>query len=150
MLISRIQLYNYRVILALRWIGENTPRKRKSCSDIWKYVKRLKPGNPFTEEGNTHICVASIPEDGFGRTVCNQPLKLYNCSKCIKSSCITTRALEHMAKYHKDTELSKDYDDSADIAHGSKVEPQLRAVVCFVILCSHRHLLPSRVTFFMC
>ena len=117
-------------LVALRWFGENTPGKRKTCSDIWKYVKRLKPGNPLEKEGNTHVCVASIDEDDFGGTICNHPLKLYSRSKGTNSSWITTRALEHMAKYHKGTQLSKDYDDRGDAAHAAKVKPQLRTVVC--------------------
>jgi hypothetical protein len=117
------------ILVALNWFGENTPRKRKTYSDIWKYVKRLKPGNPLAAKGNTHVCVASIPEDDVGGTTCNQPLKLYNRSKGANSSWITTRALEHMAKYHKDTQLSKDYNDRANVAHGAKVKPQLCTVV---------------------
>jgi hypothetical protein len=104
-----------------RWIGNNTPGKRKSLSDIWTYVKRLKPGNLLSDEGNTHVCVATIPEDEFGGTICNTPLKLYNRAKGKGSSWITTRALEHMARYHKETKLAKDYDERADGAHESKV-----------------------------
>jgi hypothetical protein len=112
---------HYHVATRYRWFGENTPGKRKSCSDIWKYVKRLKPGNPLSDEGHTHVCIAEIPEDEFGGTICNQPLRLHNRSKGTGSSWITTRALEHMAKYHKETQLSKNYEDRAGVVLEAKV-----------------------------
>ena len=91
------------------------------CSDIWKFVKRLNPRNPFSEEGHTHVCIATIPEDDFGGTVCNHPLRLHNRSKGTGSFWITTRALEHMDKYHKDTHVSKDYEERAGAENGVKV-----------------------------
>jgi hypothetical protein len=117
-----------------RWFGENTPGKRKSCSDIWNYVKRLKPGNPLSKEGNTHVCLAEIPRDEFGGTVCNHAMKLHSRSKGSASSWITTRALEHMAKFHKQTQLAKEYLDRADVAHGAKVKPHQLYVTSYLIL----------------
>ena len=86
----------------------------------------------MSEEGNTHVCVAAIPEDEFGGTICNQPVKLYNRAKGKGSSWITTRALEHMAKFHKDTQLSKDYDDRADVAHDVRVKST--PIVCLMFM----------------
>ncbi len=137
-------------LVALKWFGENTPGKRKTCSDIWKYVKRQKPGNPLEKEGNTHICVASIPEDDFGGRICIYPLKFYNRSKGANSSSITTRALEHMAKYHKGTQLSKDYDDRADAAHRAKVKPQLRNVVSLVCISFQFVMFPPTLSCISC
>ena len=104
-----------------RWLGNNTPGKRQSLSDIWTYVKRLKHGNLLSDKGSTQICVATIPEDEFGGTICNTSLKLYNRARGKGSSWITTRALEHMARYHKETKLAKDFDEIAYDAQESKV-----------------------------
>ncbi len=131
-----------------RWFGENTPGKRKSCSDIWNYVKRLKPGNPLSKEGYTHVCLAEIPEDEFGGTICNQPLKPHNRSKGSASSWITTRALEHMAKFHTNTQLAKDYVDIANDVHGAKVKPSQMCVTWY-FRCSLRHLRTIVVLLFM-
>ena len=85
----------------------------------------MKQENPLSKEGHTPISFASIPEDDFGGTVCNKPLKLHNRSKGYRSSWLATRAAEHLAKFHTDTMLSQDYVDIADVAHGAKVKPQL-------------------------
>ena len=133
-------IYNLFIYLCIMfvdtytWFGENTPGKRKSCSDIWNYVMRLKHGNPLSKEGTTHVCLAEIPENELGGTVCNQALKLHNCSKGLASFCITTRALEHMAKFHKQTQLAKEFVDRADDAHGVSVKPHQLYVTNYLIL----------------
>jgi hypothetical protein len=108
-----------------RWLGRNTPGKRIAVSDIWNLVKRLKPGNPLHELGHTHVCVTEIPVDEFGGTVCNHPLTLHKRGKGSGHSWITTRAVEHMAKFHKETSISRQHVDRATVIHTEKVKQQL-------------------------
>ena len=85
-----------------RWLGRNTPGKRIAVSDIWNLVK---PSNPLHELGHTHVCVTEIPVNEFGGIVCNHPLTLHKRGKGYGHSWITTRAVEHMAKFHKETSI---------------------------------------------
>ena len=108
-----------------RWLGRNTPGKRSAVSDIWNLVKRLKPGNPLHELGHTHVCVAQIPVDEFGGDVCNHPLTLHKRGKGSGHSWITTRAVEHMARWHKETSISRQHLERAIVIHTDKVNQQL-------------------------
>jgi len=88
-------------------------------------VKRLKPGNPLTNLGHTHVCVAPIPEDEFGGSVCNHPLTLHKRHKGAGHSWITTRAIERFARFHKTTDVSMQHFDRAVASHEDKVKQQL-------------------------
>ncbi len=110
---------------ACRWIGRNTPRKRVAVSETWRLVKRLKPGNPLSDVGHTHICVVEIHVNEFGGSICNQPLTLHKRHKGFGHSWITTRVVEHFAKVHKEALVSRQHVERANVAHTSKVNWQL-------------------------
>ena len=81
-------------------IGDNSPGKRSSKSDVWRVVKRLKQGHSCGDY--THICTA--PVDGGS---CNQLFKLprsggksneQDDSK--KGTWISTKAMAHLTAVH--------------------------------------------------
>ena len=88
-------------------------------------MKRLKPGNPLSALGNTHVCVAEVDEDEFGGNICNHPLTLHKRIKGYGHSWITTRAVEHYAKMHKDTVVSQQFNDRPNVSHEKKVNQQI-------------------------
>ena len=94
-------------------------------SEILRLVKRLKPDNPLSSLGNTHVCIAEIDSDEFGGTVCNTPLTLHKRNKGAGHSWITTRAVEHFARFHKGTSLSRQHVERASVIHAEKVKQQL-------------------------
>eukprot|EP00040_Diaphanoeca_grandis_P026767 m.150380 g.150380 ORF g.150380 m.150380 type:complete len:557 (-) comp30724_c1_seq6:62-1732(-) len=70
---------------------------QKGASWVWKHVKVLVPeGDHEIVKRGTHVCVHPVPEGD-----CNTPLKLYSTGN--RGAFVSTRATEHMKKYHAAT-----------------------------------------------
>ena len=89
--------------------GENTPRKRVSESQLWKFVKRYKLDKP---KGITHVCTYPMIIDG-NDAVCNTYLKLYKRKN--NGPWMTTGGVDHnMSKAHPDSQIAKKSKELSD------------------------------------
>ena len=108
-------------------LGSNTPGKRAENSDIWKHVKRLKPGNPFLllGKGYTHICTHPIQPDEYGGEVCNAPFKLHKRQKNKRGGWVSSKAVDHMVDAHRGSEIAEQQEGRAVKRHHGLVQQQL-------------------------
>ena len=80
-------------VLAIRWYGPNTPRKktrsRRIPTGVWASIKRLRSYHPALARGQTHVCT---------RTGCWKLLRLTRDDK--QGLWLTTRAVMHDRQCH--------------------------------------------------